>query len=328
MKIISYSAPAKVILSGEHAVVYGKPALVSAIDLLLRFTVTNSARLPATLSLARRAGSSKDGDTSKVILLITQKVKEFLHKQKIKFEDRKYTFYIDSKIPISRGLGSSAALSVAATAALLEFYTGKKFDKETINNVAYQAEKYFHKNPSGIDNTASCFGGLIYYRKEFEFLKNISTLNFKISKNFEDKLFLIDSGKSVESTAEMIHIVGKKYNEKPQFIEEVFNDIEKVTKRIVVSLIKEDEEFFMKSIIDNEVLLEMLGIVSTKTKGKLKELEQFGFGKVTGAGGLKGGSGFLLFYSKKQKNLQEFCEKKKITFMKFKQSFEGVKKEQ
>src|SRR3972149_7972808 len=109
---ISYSAPAKVILSGEHAVVYGKPALVSAINLRLKFTVTNLAR------------SCQDCNSDKEIFFISNKVKQFLTEQKIKFIDRLFDYKIESEIPIGRGLGSSAALSVASVASFLEFYTG------------------------------------------------------------------------------------------------------------------------------------------------------------------------------------------------------------
>ncbi len=309
---ITYSAPAKVILSGEHAVVYGRPAFVSAIDIRLKFSVSPSLE------------EAKD----KVILTIAQNVKTYLSKQKIAFSDKKFRFTIDSDIPLRRGLGSSAALSIASTAALLEFYTGREFTKEIINNVGYQSEKHFHINASGVDPTTSCFGGLIYYRKEFEFLKTISALHFKIPKKFEENLYLIDSGKSLETTGFLIQsVVGNLYNKKPQYVEQILNDIEKTTKRMVVSIIKEDEEFFLKSLIDNEVLLEMLGVVSQKTKGILKKLELFGLGKVTGAGGAKEGSGFILFYAKKTKELEMYLKKKKIYFKKFRPSYEGVIKE-
>lgn len=316
MKIISYSAPAKAILSGEHAVVYGKPALVSAIDMRLKFTVTNSMR------------PQQSGKVYNDIEFIAQKVKDYLRKQKVKFDDSTFDFDIDSEIPIGRGLGSSAALSTGAVAAFIKLYTGEEFDNEKINNLAYEIEKYFHKNPSGVDNTASCYGGLVYYRKEFEFLKNISSLNFKIPKKIEDGLYLIDSGKPKETTAYMVHnVVGQKYNKSPRLIEEVFNDIEKTTKRMVVSIIKEDINFFAKSVVDNQVLLEMLGVVSKIAKKLLRDLEPYGYGKVMGDGGKKEGSGFILFYSQRPKELKAYCNNKKISFYQFKQDSVGLRKE-
>ncbi|MBI4225798.1 mevalonate kinase, partial [Candidatus Roizmanbacteria bacterium] len=312
LKQITYSAPAKVILSGEHAVVYGKPALVSAINLELKFSITS-----VVSSRTRFGNSSKmlkqvqhDNKTYEIIYKIAQKVKEYLQKQKIKFIERKFNFKINSKIPIGRGLGSSAALSTAAVAAFLKLYTGQEFEKEIINNLAYEMEKYYHKNPSGVDNTASCFGGLVYYRKEFEFLKNISALNFKIPKKIEDNLYLIDSGQPAENTAYMVHdIVGGKFNKSPNFVEEVLDDIEKTTKRMVVSLIKSDIEFFQKTLFDNQILLDMLGVVSKKTKTLLKKLEPLGVGKITGAGGQRSGSGFVLFFANKKKDLEIYLKK-------------------
>ena len=310
MKKIIYSAPGKVIFSGEHAVVYGKPALVSALDMRLKFSIWEERK--------------KVND--EIVSMIAKKVQEYLKKQQVTVTEKKFNYKIESEIPIKQRLGSSAAFCVAAVAAFLEFYTGREFAKETINNIAYQCEKYFHKNPSGVDVSVSCFGGLIFYRKEFEFLKNISALNFKIPKKIENNLYLIDSGKPTESTGEMVEAVGKFYNQKPQFGEEVLNDIEKTTKRMVVSIIKEDVDFFAKSIVDNQVLLEMLGVVSKKAKSLLKELETYGVGKVIGGGGKERGSGYLVLYTTKKNDLEKYLSNQNINFYKFQQDFKGLQR--
>jgi len=310
MKKINYSAPAKVILTGEHAVVYGKPALVSALDKRL------------TVSVAEGRGRYNDVNIPEIISVI----KKYLQVNKHPITEKISDVVISSDIPIGRGLGSSGALSVASSAALMEFFTGRQFTPEEINNCAYQVEKIFHKNASGVDPTTSCFGGLIFYRKEFEFLKTFSSLHIKIPKQISENLLLIDSGKPTESTLEMVQSVGDLYNKKVSFTEKALSQIEKTTKRMVISLIKEDREFFKQTIIDNEKLLETIGVVSQSTKNLFKTLKPFGVGKITGGGGRKTGSGFTLFYSDRKSDMESYLKKRKINYLLFTPSFEGVKK--
>lgn len=308
---ISYSAPAKVILSGEHAVVYGKPALVSAIDLRLKFSLW----------------SQEIKINDKNILFISQKVKDYLKNKKIPFFDQSFNFKVESEVLIGRGLGSSAALSVAAVAAFLDFYTGgRNFEKEIINILAYQIEKHFHRNPSGVDNSTSCFGGLIFYRKEFEFLKNITQLNIKLPKNIEERLLLIDSGKPQETTMEMINLVGKFYSRAPKAVEKILYEIEKITKKMTVSIVRENSSLLKKCLVENEKILEELGLVSEKTKKLLIDLSTFGSGKITGAGGREINSGFILFLSDSKEKLIDFLDKNKIAYYQFVQDYQGLKK--
>ncbi len=311
----TYSAPAKIILSGEHAVVYGKPALVSAINRRLSFSVSQFSQ------------SAQKQSESAEISHIVRSVKDYLKKQRIPFRERKFIYSIQSTIPIKQRLGSSAALSVAAAAAFLEWFTGKEFSKEAVNNVAYQIEKYFHTNASGVDTSVSSFGGLVFYRKEFEFLKYISSLNIKIPKKIEEHLFIIDSGGAAESTSEMVGAVGKRYSLRPGLVEQILNDIEKVTKRMVVALIKEDINFFKQCIVDNQIYLDMLGVVSKKANTLLSSLGSYGVGKVTGGGGKKDGSGYMLFYAEKKQQFESYCKKNKANYFKFNPTYVGLKKE-
>lgn len=308
---IKYSAPGKVILSGEHAVVYGKPAIVAAIDKRLYFGVVKFKK--------------KTSDEN--IKVIIQIVTSFLKSQKKFVNKSDYSVEVKSDIYTGRGLGSSAALAVAGTACFLEFFSGEKFDRETINNLSFKIEKKFHQNPSGVDNTVSTFGGLIYFRREFEFLKSIFKLPFKMSAKIEDCLYLIDSGKPKESTGQMVLQVGTFYNKKPKSVEKIFQQIEKTTKRLTLSLVKEDSSLFHDALVDNQKFLEGLGVVSKKAEHLLMDLKKFGAGKITGGGGRMAGSGFLLFYSKEKNKLTSYLESKKISYIKFKQSNQGVVKE-
>ncbi len=308
MSRVSYSAPGKIILSGEHSVVYGKPAFVTAVDLRLTVTVEDGDK----------------GTKHQSVDHIEEVVLSYLRKH-ITVSKKTFSCEYTSDIPIGRGMGSSAAFCVATVAALLHFYTGKQYDKQVINSLAYQSEKYFHGMPSGVDVSASCFGGLIFYRKEFEFLKHISSLNFKIPKKIQDNLYLIDSGKPSESTAEMVKLVGKRYNESPKDMEQTLVQIEKVTKRMVISIVKEDSTMFKEALQENEKLVEDLGIVSAQTRKLIESLSPIGIGKVTGAGGIAEGSGMILFYSEDRDTFKKVLHEKTIPYVPFHQDFDGVK---
>lgn len=306
MKSICYSAPGKVILSGEHAVVYGKPALVCAIDKRLSITFTSTKKT-----------EYKDN----IFPILEKSVIDFLKAKKEQILKKEYTYSVKSSIPIGRGLGSSAAYCSCISAGLLEIFTGREWSKEEVNMCAYQMEKYFHKNSSGVDTSTSIMGGLIFYRKEFEFLKTISSLPIKLPENFIRHLVLIDTGKPEESSGEIIQEVGRQFNSKGSNTEEVLNEIEKTTKRLIVSIMKEDVAFFKENIKQNEELLEKIKIVSPSTKKLLSQLADRGVGKVTGAGGYKNASGYILFYSDDINKLSN------ITYEPFVPSYTGLVKE-
>jgi len=151
-------------------------------------------------------------------------------------------------------------------------------------------------------------------------------LNFKIPEVIERGLFLVDSGKSTESTAEMVKYVGTTYNEQPKKMQAIMDNIEKVTKRMVIAITKEDTKFFNENIAENSQLLIELGVVSKPTQKLLSELSRFGVGKVTGGGGRIKNSGFILFSATHAHDLQVFCQSNKIRCIKFRQSHVGLKR--
>jgi len=307
---ISYSAPAKVIFSGEHSVVYGKPALVSALDLRLTFSLCNGK------SKFSPQPFIKNG--SAIVL-------NYLRGKGIPYKKKDYIYWIHSNIPVRRGLGSSAALSVTMAAAFLKFYSGKSFDLPIINEVAYQIEKIIHRQPSGVDNSTVCFGGFIYYRKEFEFLKTVNHLGFKIAKEIERRLFLVDSGSPQETTGEMVSLVSHLCDRFPRKTKIIFNQIEIATREMTISLLRKNLPSFRRAISDNQSLLSKLGVVSAEAEKLLNQMGHLGKGKITGAGGKKRGSGFILFLADDPDRFLAFCQEKKLKLIKFNQSSTGLK---
>lgn len=332
--MILYSAPAKVILSGEHAVVYGKPACATAVDLRMFVALWNKRddEMPRLEKIIQKHASSSaplENITSAIPSHAVEEVISLVHGYLTKkhipvIQEEPFAFQIFSQIPLGRGLGSSAALAVAVVACLLEWYSGKEFDQNIINSLAYKVEKQFHHNPSGIDNSVSCYGGLIFYRKEFEFLKHLSSLPYKISKDIEKHLFLIDTGKPDETTAEMVKYVRKRYNSMPQKMETLFQLVEKETKRLVLAIVQEDKEFFKKTLQKNQEYLAKIGIVSRSAKRLISSLASYGVGKITGAGGREKGSGFFLFYAENPDEIASVLSSQNIYVIKYVQDARGV----
>lgn len=304
LRKVKVSAPGKVILSGEHAVVYGRPAIYSAIDKRIHIEICGKApqvgykleklsALPLTSiasSLQKRVG----GITS---------------------------VNIKSDIPVGSGMGSSAAFSVALVASMSR-YMRQDWDLEKINRVAYLMEKKHHGNPSGGDNTVCTYGGFLWYRKELEEYKTFRAI--KIAKK-APAFFIIDTGRPLESTKEMVQMVSKRRKNSSKSTEIIFNRIEEITKLFLKSLLAGGGNY-SGLIKDNQRLLQELGVVSDSTQKLVKRIESMGgSAKVSGAGGKKGASGILLGYHKDPGAILNFVRKMNLKVYEVRLGEEGVR---
>jgi mevalonate kinase len=269
-KVVKVSAPAKLILSGEHAVVYGNPAILVAIGKRLTAERCQNGRIKIT-----------------------------------------------SEIPIGAGMGSSAAFSVATSAVKLG-----EMNLEKINDLAYKMEKKFHGNPSGADNTICTYGGFLWYRKENENFKTFKTI---IPKRKFPKVYLINTGKPLESTKEMVQGVGDRFLNRKAYLDIVLKNTEKVTKQFLEFLIGYSDMEFGEIIKENERLIEQLGVVSESTREIIRKIEKIGgAAKICGAGGRKDKSGIVLVYHKDTEKLMDFAKKNTLDPFLVKMGIEGV----
>ena len=202
MKKVTVSAPAKIHLSGEHAVVYGNPAVL----------VSTSNRLYVSLSSDALVKFTSVSSFRKNDLYINRIIEIFETNYDIRIEDALHIAIV-SDIPVGAGMGSSAALAAAFIGALMQFYE-KGWNVQKINDLAYQAEGFVHKNSSGSDPAVVTHGGLLWYRKELDYLKMFWLLSYKIPKNFPS-IVLIHT-KRTESTGDMVSFVAKKRLQSPK----------------------------------------------------------------------------------------------------------------
>ncbi len=176
MKVGIGSAPGKIILAGEHSVVYGLPAIAVAISLRCRVEsrkiaegVTIDAKDLKTVSnytfdqLKSMDTNLADG-TDSIALLIYKLLPD---------KTRGVHLEIQSDIPISAGLGSSAAIAVSTIASMMDLF-GLDLSKSQISELAFESEKIIHGKPSGIDNSIATYGGLLVFKDSSIVLKELA----------------------------------------------------------------------------------------------------------------------------------------------------------
>lgn len=166
------SAPAKIILLGEHAAVYNRPALaVPVTQVHVDVEVSDSSRKGVLIHAPGIDLGSDLGDlpadhpAGSVILKVFQRLG-------FSSPFPALNIVIESTIPIAAGLGSGAAVSVALIRAL-SGHLGQPLADDEVNLLAYEVEKLHHGTPSGIDNTVITYAKPVYFikGKPFEILK-------------------------------------------------------------------------------------------------------------------------------------------------------------
>ena len=149
----------KVILFGEHFVVHGVPGIVSAIDSSTDAEVKKAAK---GLNVKDERKTAKGYGEEKRLQQI-ESIERMLKAMDLD-PQTPLDIWIGGTLPGFSGLGASAASSVAIARAINEEFN-LNLTNERINAIAYEGEKAYAGNPSGIDNTAATYGGLMWFRK-------------------------------------------------------------------------------------------------------------------------------------------------------------------
>ncbi len=149
----------KVILFNEHFVVYGIPSIVSAIDLKTTAVVEKHTKNQVILDDQRPATKGYKEEKKK-------HRKESLNRilKKMEKENHPLKITLGGNLVAASGIGASAASCVAIARAINEEFN-MELTEEEINAVAFEGEKGYHGSPSGVDNTAATYGGLIWFKK-------------------------------------------------------------------------------------------------------------------------------------------------------------------
>ena len=286
-------APGKIILFGEHFVVFGNRAILGAIDKYA--TVTSEKTSTDNILISSSLGQTsiqKNENTDN----IEKKFRPFFYIAKKIINDNNFdkgiSINIESEIPIGAGLGSSSACCVAAAASISNLFDDPK--NEDILQLAIDAEKTIFPNTSGADCTVSVFGGIIEYQKDKGFSKIETEHDFN---------FLVVDSEQIHSTEKVVNQVKQFKEENNQVFLELCNEEERLISKALDAMKANELDTVGKCMAQNQIFLEQIGVSNDVLLEIIKEIEMITFGaKITGAGD----GGCIIALTQKDDDLSEY----------------------
>ena len=320
------SAPAKIILFGEHFVVYDNPAILGAIDLRLTSKIGFTSETKIDIDVKNIPDSFRLNHLNESINQSTDKrkhhdffspmiyiIKKIFSENKI--IDSGIKIAIESNIPTGVGLGSSAATSVALTSSIYSIL--EMNDKTKILNDSIEMERMVHTNSSGADCISSINGGMIV------FSKNEKLIKLPVIKDESSSLFIINTGIK-HSTGEQVEKVKKFRNKDKQEFKKKLAKSQMICEEAIDAIRSQSGDRVGDLMNQNQVLLREIG-VSNEMIDKLINFcnKEGSFGsKITGAGG--GGCIITLIPSRKIQIILDKIKEMKFSIFKIKIDEKGL----
>ncbi len=268
----------KAILFNEHFVVHGVPGIVSAIDSAADAEVRKNGK--GITVEDERTGAK--GYAEKKRIQQKQSIANMLKAMKVDPQKASLKIWLGGKLPGFSGIGASAASSVAIARAISE-ELGMDLSDDKINEAAYEAEKAYAGNPSGIDNTAATYGGLIWFKKNLGGSANtIERLSIR-----EPVEIVIGNTGIVANTKAMVAGVAERKKQNPEKYGALFRQAEDLAFKARKALEAFDLKRVGRLMNKNHQLLQEIEVSCTELE-HLVDLarEQGAFGaKLTGGGG-------------------------------------------
>jgi mevalonate kinase len=282
MPAITATAPGKIILLGEHAVVYGRPAIAVPVE---------GVRARAVVS-ANPRGQPGQVHIQAPDIYLDAELHDLPRDHPIRStltgifstlgipQPLAFNLRVTSTIPLAAGLGSGAAVSVAIIRAVSAFF-GRPLPDEQVSRLAYEIEKLHHGTPSGIDNTVITYARPVYYQRSPEGEPHLET--FRVERPFT--IVIADTGLR-SPTSIPVAEVRRLWQGDPGTTEILFDEI----GRLVVEarrMIESGEAAGLGLLMDqNHALLCKLGVSSPELDrlvGAARSAGAFG-AKLSGGG--------------------------------------------
>lgn len=329
--------PGKLILSGEHAVVYGKPALAMAINRFVTATVTHETQPQVSFDLSDL--SHRSHLSFQALKHLKNRIKNKYHRfikgdfsirdvlQK-PFELAQFAMsliaetmgmftlphgmkvHLQSEIPIGCGMGSSAATILSVMQAIA-MHLQIPISQEMLYKMALEAENMQHGQSSGLDLRIALQGGCLYMEKTHIERRHIPNMPF----------YLVNTGTPSSSTGQCVEKAANYFN-----ASSIGEDFAAVTKAMDMAIQQQSLAEMQHCIQDNHRLLVKIGVVPEKVQRFIRGIEEKGgAGKICGAGAVSGQSaGGVLVALEDQTILNDLCQTYDFQLLKVKGLARGM----
>lgn len=275
--MVTARAPGKVILVGEHAVVYGRPAIAVPVwETAATATLTPGMPGRGCVIYARDLGHTihlAEAGDDEPLAMAARAALAYLGLP----ADPDWQIDLHSTIPIASGMGSGAAVSAALVRALFA-QAGVTPDPAVVSDLVYRAEQLFHGTPSGIDNT------VVAYDKPVWFVRGTPPVVFTPARPFT--LAIADSGDR-GLTKQMVAEVRRRWRDDPARYEAWFDEIAGLVQTARAA-IEQGAPAQLGPIFDhNHALLYAIGVSTPRLDALVMEARRAGAAgaKLSGGGG-------------------------------------------
>lgn len=291
------SAPGKIILFGEHAVVYGRPAIAVPVwQVSARARVEAAGRRGVIVEapdIGRRyeLDRARQGDPLAAIIRLA-----CTHLERA---PAGMVVHVHSTIPVARGLGSGAAVSIA-TARALGLFFGRELSAEEASALAYEVEKLHHGTPSGVDNTVIAYGQPIFFIKDKPFEPFRTALPFWVA--------IADTGVP-SSTRITVGDVRRAWEADRRRYEELFDRIGQIVLHARDALEQGDIARLGELMNENQTLLEQVGVSSREIERLVEAARNGGALGAKLSGGGRGGNVIALLDEAKRGQIEDVLAK-------------------
>jgi len=322
------SAPGKVTLFGEHAIVYGYPAIVSSIDLRVYVTayprnddlikiIAYDLKTPGLIVTYTGDEIRVTTDYGKSLSAVSYLNKAIRLTADYLGISKGINLEVKSEMPVGAGLGTSAAVSVATVAAYASAH-GYKLSKDEISELAWSVEKTVQGIASPMDTSIATYGGYMKIWKSneiFQRLKLNIKANLPIIIGYVERKF---------STGDMVLKVKELRDRYEKLVDDIMKLIGELTNKAEKALISEDLITVGELMNMNQGLLDALGVSDMRLNELVYLAREAGAlgSKLTGAGG---GGAIIALAPKNEDKVEAVLKTRSSMTLKTKFGVEGVK---